>query len=59
MEIGHDEMLHASEEEGVWQRTDLVAMDVDLDQLGAVDDHRIDGRQVVVRKDAYLVRGEF
>ena len=48
MEIGHDEMRHSSKEESVWKSADLVAMDVDLDQLGAVYDDRVDRRQIVV-----------
>ena len=54
MEIGHDEMGHAGEEEGVGQSADLVAVNVDLYELRTVDDHRVDRRQVIVGQDANL-----
>ena len=54
MEIGHDEMRHSSEEQRVGKRADLVAVNVDLDELRTVDDHGVDRRQIIIGKDANL-----
>ena len=54
MEIGHDEMRHVGEEERVGQRADLVAVNIDLDELRTVDDDGVDRRQIIIGQDANL-----